>query len=68
MLPGKTIITTDTSLEAIKKMERENAITEFVEAVKVRGIYLNYNPLKRDKTIGIKESVLDEIATELKGE
>ena len=36
MLSGKTLITTDTSLEAIKRNPRKNAIDEFAERLKER--------------------------------
>lgn len=64
MLPGRTIITTDASLEEIKKIVRKKAIEEFAEALR--------NRCKTEINVFgigcIHEWEIDEIVKELKGE
>ena len=73
MLPGNTIITTDASLEAIKKTVREKAITEFAEAMKKKtedyrfADFLESSWSHAWAMLHFKD-IVDEIATELKGE
>lgn len=55
MLPGKTIITTDTSLAEIKKNVRNKTIDEFVE--RLRPLLNTYHDRVR----------LNEIAEEMRG-
>ena len=47
---------------------RAKAITEFVEQIKARAYSKEYNVWGKDTMISIWESVIDEIAMELKGQ
>lgn len=68
MLPGKTIITTDTSLEAIKKSVRNKAIDEFAERLKDL-IAKNVEDAEssNDLCCEIFQSEIEEIAEQMKG-
>ena len=57
MLPGKTLITTDASLNRIKQIEYNKAIDDFAESVK--------NLIADSSVIKFKD--IDEIAEQLKG-
>lgn len=56
MLPGKTLITTDASLNRIKQIEYNKAIADFAESVKNLIVDLSV----------IKFKDIDEIAEQLK--
>lgn len=56
MLPGKTLITTDASLNRIKQIEYNKAIDDFAESVK--------NLIADSSVIKFKD--IDEIAEQLK--
>lgn len=56
MLPGKTLITTDASLNRIKQIEYNKAIDDFAESVK--------NLIVDSSVIKFKD--IDEIAEQLK--
>lgn len=56
MLPGKTLITTDASLNRIKQIEYNKAIDDFAESVKNLIVDLSV----------IKFKDIDEIAEQLK--
>lgn len=73
MLSGRTIVTTDTSLEAIKKEVRNKVIDEFAEKLKDSLIH-NYRHFLNIDTDGFEwlttdavETHIDELVKRLKG-
>ncbi len=55
-------------IKELAKNEREKAIEEFAEQIKARAHSTERNDWSADYMISIWESVIDEIAKELKGE
>ena len=60
MLPGKTLITTDASLNRIKQIEYNKAIDDFVRLA-------NTMPTVEEEDGEIRPMWLEEIAEQLKG-
>lgn len=56
------------TVEGLKKEVREKTIEEFAEQIKARAHSTERNDWSADYMISIWESVIDEIAKELKGE